>query len=637
MPSSASQPSSSAPAGFTADAFAAHLAAAAALPPWWLDLKKAAWNQFNALPMPARTDELWRSASVQNLALVGFVPAPAVRAAPAADFHIAHTAGLAFENNRLIATAALPRDLVARGVVFEPLERAVLTHADLFRRHFLAQPVKLGSEKFTSLHTAFASAGALLYVPKGVEIAAPVVIVHHVSGTGAAIFPHTLVVADENSRVTVVEFFLSTDPTGAHLSSGVNDLHAGPGAQLTYVAAQNWGSASLAFQSNSTVVQRDARVLSLNVHLGGRQARHESHSRLQGPGAHSEMLALTVAHHTQEFDQRTLQSHQAPHTSSNLLYKNALLDTARTIFSGLIIVDPDAQKTDAYQSNRNLLLSADAEANSLPGLEIQANDVRCTHGATSGHVDDEQMFYLESRGIRPEIARELLVFGFFEEVLGKLENNELHDALREMIKTKFQLERESKLKLIAPRYSPVATMTKERTLSRDVAAVQIPSGDKITLAAGSRVIISQVLGGSYTVLTDTGLARIDGQNADALGETAVVAKPAATAGAGAAPSPDEIWEQLRTVYDPEIPVNIVDLGLVYSMDITKGADGGHQVDVAMTLTAPGCGMGPVIAEDARSRILLVPGVSAADVRIVWEPPWNQSMISEEGKMKLGLI
>ena len=194
---------------------------------------------------------------------------------------------------------------------------------------------------------------------------------------------------------------------------------------------------TLAFQLNSTVVQRDARVLSLNVHLGGRQARHESHSRLQGPGAFSEMLALTVAQGEQEFDQRTLQSHQAPNTGSNLLYKNALLDRARTIFSGLIIVDPEAQKTDAYQSNRNLMLSDEAESNSLPGLEIQANDVRCTHGATSGHVDAEQMFYLESRGIPPSAARELLVFGFFEEVLAKLENEALQSALRELIKAKF--------------------------------------------------------------------------------------------------------------------------------------------------------------------------------------------------------
>ena len=150
------------------------------------------------------------------------------------------------------------------------------------------------------------------------------------------------------------------------------------------------------------------------------------------------MLALTVAHGTQEFDQRTLQIHQAPNTSSNLLYKNALLDQAKTIFSGLIVVDPDAQQTDAYQSNRNLMLSDEAEANSLPGLEIQANDVRCTHGATSARIDREQEFYLESRGITPALAQELLVFGFFEEVLGKIAHAPLHDTLTEIIREKFK-------------------------------------------------------------------------------------------------------------------------------------------------------------------------------------------------------
>ncbi len=178
---------------------------------------------------------------------------------------------------------------------------------------------------------------------------------------------------------------------------------------------------------------------------------------------------------------------------------------------------------------------------------------------------------------------------------------------------------------------------RERTLSRDVVAHQIPSGDKHTLAAGETVFIHQVLGGSYTVQTGSGLYRITGSDADALGEQAQAAPAANTATPGAAPEPDAVWAQLRQVFDPEIPVNIVDLGLVYTMDIAKQDDGTHRVDVAMTLTAPGCGMGPVIAEDAKNKVLLVPGVAAADVRITWEPPWNQSMISEEGKMKLGLI
>jgi len=181
-------------------------------------------------------------------------------------------------------------------------------------------------------------------------------------------------------------------------------------------------------------------------------------------------------------------------------------------------------------------------------------------------------------------------------------------------------------------------MQRERTLSRDVTATQIPAGTKQTLASGTIVFIHQTLGGSYTVQTDFGLFRIDNQDADAIGEQVLDAAVKSSTLTDGAPDPETIWDQLRKVFDPEIPVNIVDLGLVYSMEVGKLPDnGGFKVDVAMTLTAPGCGMGPAIAEDAKGKIMLVPGVASADVRVVWDPPWTQSMISEEGKMKLGLI
>ena len=185
----------------------------------------------------------------------------------------------------------------------------------------------------------------------------------------------------------------------------------------------------------------------------------------------------------------------------------------------------------------------------------------------------------------------------------------------------------------------MSTDKRDRILTREVIATQIPSGDKQTLFKGDSVFIHQVLGGSYTVQTSTGLFRLDGKDADAIGETVAEHTVTAATLADGAPDPAAIWDQMRKVFDPEIPVNIVDLGLVYSMDVSKieAPEGGYKVDVAMTLTAPGCGMGPAIAEDAKGKILLVPGVSTADVRITWEPSWNQSMISEEGKMKLGLI
>ncbi len=178
----------------------------------------------------------------------------------------------------------------------------------------------------------------------------------------------------------------------------------------------------------------------------------------------------------------------------------------------------------------------------------------------------------------------------------------------------------------------------EKLLTRDTAATRIPSGEAITLPSGSRVMITQALGGSYTVATDQGLARINDEDADALGfaPSARAAEPPATAASG--PVEDKaVWDQLRTCYDPEIPVNIVDLGLVYDCVITQRPKDGAQVEVKMTLTAPGCGMGPTIAAEARAKVMSVPGVGGADVQLVWDPPWNQAMISEAGKMKLGLI
>ena len=441
---------------FTPDLFASHLASLASSPAWWLERKKAAFEKFASLPLPKRTDESWRFSNILGIALDGFALQPGGKT-NIAPFPVASAASLTFVNNTLIRGAASESKLPA-GVIVTTLDEAAAKHADLLKAHFMAQPQKLGSEKFAALHAAFLRDGAFIYVPKGVEVPAPILVQHIASGAGAAVFPHTLVIAEDNAKVTVVDTFTSDwetaggasrpDLSASEASRGVtplpqfacgaNDLYAGHGAQLTYIGAQAWSRETLSFQFNSTVVRRDARVQSLNLHLGGKQARHESLSQLQAPGAFSEMLALTVADDAQEFDQRTLQIHQAPNTKSDLLYKNALRDSAKTIFSGLIVVDPDAQKTDAYQSNRNLLLSEDAEANSLPGLEIQANDVRCTHGSTSSRIDPEQEFYLQSRGIGKAMADELLTFGFFEEVLNRLAADDIHEALRTLIQTQFK-------------------------------------------------------------------------------------------------------------------------------------------------------------------------------------------------------
>ena len=430
---------------FTQEAFEQSLARCAHLPAWWLDRKRAAYARFAALPMPKRTDEGWRFSNLSTLTLEGFNLPPAIRFDQMAhrELGVPGAGYLVLANNRLVARQVIDDAALKGGIIFDSLQNALQQHGDLVKAHLLAQPSRQGSDKFAALHEAFLEDGAFIYVPKGVEATLPVCVFHYASGAGAAIFPHTLVIAEDRAKITIADFFRSDSQIPepkpqTQFACGGHDLYAGHGATVTYIAMQDWSRDTLSFQFNATVAKRDAQVLSLNLHAGARQARHESFSQLSAPGAHSEMLALTIAHGTQEFDQRTLQIHQAPNTSSNLLYKNALLDQAKTIFSGLIVVDPDAQKTDAYQSNRNLMLSDEAEANSLPGLEIQANDVRCTHGATSARIDAEQEFYLESRGIKPAQAQELLVFGFFEEVLGKIENEALHDTLTEIIREKFK-------------------------------------------------------------------------------------------------------------------------------------------------------------------------------------------------------
>jgi Fe-S cluster assembly protein SufD len=339
---------------------------------------------------------------------------------------------MVFANDRLLAQEYHGDALRAKGVVWLPLAQAIGEQRELIERHFIREDAILGSRKFAALHEARLRNGSFLHVPRGVEIELPVESFHWLSGDGASIFPHTLIVADENSRVTFVDHFQSSGED-AGFACGLNDIVVGPGAKVTYVAVQQWSRATLAFHLNNTTVARDGHALALNLNLGGQLVRSETVSHLRGPGGRSDMLSISAAEGTQMFDQRTLQIHEAPNTASDLLYKNSLNDASRTIFTGLIRVEPGAHKTDAYQKVRNLLLSDEAEANSAPGLEIEADDVRCTHGATSGQVDVEELFYLLSRGIPLREAQRLVVFGFLNEVLDRLPNDRLRELLRERL------------------------------------------------------------------------------------------------------------------------------------------------------------------------------------------------------------
>ena len=408
-----------------------------AAPGWFRELQASAWAEYQNEPQPARTNELWRFSSVKCLELNDYLPAPEFSSDPShlvSERSYRDPAGrLVFANEALVSAELFDSALKKSGVIFSALSDALEKHSDLLREHFMAQPAKLGSAKFAALHKALVRAGTFLWVPRNVEIRAPFEVFHLIEGDCATVYPHTLIIADDNSKVTFVEHFVSSNPAHRGFACGVNDLVLKPGSKLTYVSLQEWSRSFVSIQVNSTIAARDAEAVNLALNFGGKYSRLESVSRMIDRGARSDMLAITVARGDQEFDQRTLQDHLKADTTSDLLYKNVLNDNARTVFSGLIKVEPGAHRTDAYQKVRNLLLSDDAEANSMPGLEILADDVRCTHGATSGQIEPEELFYLKSRGIDDLAAKQLIARGFLNEVVARLPEAELSEYLQKQL------------------------------------------------------------------------------------------------------------------------------------------------------------------------------------------------------------
>jgi len=413
--------------------------AEAAWPAWFAAEQTAALAEYDKSPTPSRRDEAWRFGNLKALDLSSFADANPVSSEGRlinASIGLKETsAKLVLGNNTLLhRESSLPA-----GVVFETLESAAANHADLFKKYFMARPAELGSQKYAALHKARVAGGAFLYVPSNTVLELPIEIFQWCEGANASVFPHTLIVCGENSSVTVVDYFKSADKLPA-FACGVNDLHLAPGAKLTYVAVQDWSRETTAFHLNSTIVDRDATCTALTANFGGGYIRNENLSRLVGKAARSEMFSINPVEGTREIDQRTLQDHVAPHATSDLLYLNALDDKSRTIFAGLIKVQPGAKGTDAYQKVKNLILSDDADPNSMPGLEILNDEVRCSHGATNGPVSADELFYMEARGIPKDKARRLIVNGFFNTLLERLQNEKLRKFLEEILAKRLAIQ-----------------------------------------------------------------------------------------------------------------------------------------------------------------------------------------------------
>ena len=404
-------------------------------PQWFQELQTTAWETYQNTPAPTRKMETWRFGDLKQLNLDNFVPAAEV---DTDDIELElngleeAAAQFIFSNEDTVhAEADLPE-----GVICLPLYDALLEHSTLIHQHLLKQDVKLGSEKYAALHAANLTNGLFVYVPKGVEIEKPIEAYHIVAGDNAAIFPHTLIICEDNAKVSVVDYFVSAD-NGTQLVVAMNDLVAVNGSQLSYLAVQDLNLDSKIIQIGSTTVDRDARAKSFVLNVGASWARNESYSTLAGKGAHSDMLSLNIPTGDQKYDQRTFQHHASAYTYSDLLYKNALYGKSKTTFSGLIAVDEGAHYTDAYQTCRNLLMEDTTEANSMPGLQINADQVKCSHGSTASAISDEEIFYLQARGIQPKQARQLIARGFCIQVIERLENEKLEDLVLNFLDEKF--------------------------------------------------------------------------------------------------------------------------------------------------------------------------------------------------------
>jgi Fe-S cluster assembly protein SufD len=388
-------------------------------PGWLAERRLQAFDIYEKLDMPDPKGEEWRYVDVRKFDFDRFA-APEIATSP----------------------VGVSPELAAKGVVFTDLKTAVAEHPDLLREHFFTE-VSVEEHKFTALHAAFHSDDVLVYVPRGVEVEIPLEAVHGLP-SGGSVFPHMTIVVDEQASLTFVDRFESPDLDAAALCASVVEVEARAGATVNYISLQQWGRNAHHFQTQRFTGHRDTTVRSLAVNLGSTFARTQVESVLKGEGSFSEMLGLYFADSDQHFAQRTLQSHNAAHATSDLLYKGALKDHSRSEYSGLIKVLVGAQGTDAYQANRNLVLSDHAMARSIPQLEIEANEVRCTHGATVSPVEEEHLFYLMSRGIDRVTAQKLIVFGFFGEVLDRIRvpsvRDQLSDAIGEKVEAGQNLE-----------------------------------------------------------------------------------------------------------------------------------------------------------------------------------------------------
>jgi Fe-S cluster assembly protein SufD len=378
-------------------------------------------ERYRALPLPTTSDEAWRFTDLKGFDPDAFVSNGQVPGSDTRTMLELDTAGMA-----TVSEGGIEIERAPDGVRFEPLDE---NHP---RLHQLVGT----AEKFAAHNAALWQHGLLVEVPRGVVLEQPLYVRIANGVEEGSLFWRLLVVAGPESRATLIEEYASASPALRGYSNAAVELHVEQGAKLEYVSIQNLSRDTWHFASHHAHVGRDAELDWVAGGFGSKKGKVRIQNDLAGQGATSRVTGAYFADGDQHLDYDTFQEHIAPHTTSDFAFKGALRDEATAVWRGMIRVEPDAQKTNAYQENRNLLLSPKAHADSIPGLEILANDVRCTHGATVGQVDREQLFYLMARGLtRPEAER-LIVRGFFSDVLDRIELEPVREALGEALEAR---------------------------------------------------------------------------------------------------------------------------------------------------------------------------------------------------------
>lgn len=416
-------------------------------PDWLLKRRLEAWRLFEEAPMPSPLDEEWKHTDASRLSLDGLLPVAPPRGTidGVGEFppelrsiwdEREQVAGRLVQHDSTVVYRALDEAVARQGVVVTDLHTAAREQPEIVREHLLSL-VTPAEWKYLGLHGALWSGGGLVYVPSGVEIELPIEYVVGLTTPNLGLFPHLLIVAEPNSSVTVIQESTSPALDGLTVVSGAVEVIARDGAQVRFVDVQRWGANVQGFSTMRASLAKSASFQPTLIGLGGAITKLRLEVLLNEAGASAELLGLFFGDNDQRFDYHTRQDHIAPHTESDLLFKATLADRAALAWNGVVDVRKTASESAANQTSRNLLLSDKASASPTPILEISAYDVlRCSHGATVGPVDKDQIFYLQSRGIPAEEAERMLVDGFFAEVLDRVPSEGLQRRVHAILASK---------------------------------------------------------------------------------------------------------------------------------------------------------------------------------------------------------